>query len=89
MASHTPSFRSPSSALGLLPPLCSPLFPGLLRRQRYLGHGGIAAIEVKVLAAVEGNGEGAAEAQRGGGLWEAGVQEGQTSGQREGGLRTS
>ena len=67
---------------------CSAFSPGLLRRQRYLGHGGVPAIEVKVLAAVEGDGEGATEAQHGGGLWEAGVQEGQPSGQREGGLRT-
>lgn len=41
-----------------------------------------------MLAAVEGDGEGARKAQHGGGLWEAGVQEGQLSGQREGGLGT-
>lgn len=36
----------------------------------YLGQGGIAAVEVEVLAAVEGDGEGAAEGEHGGGLWE-------------------
>lgn len=37
---------------------------------RYLGQGGVAAVQVEVLAAVEGDGEGAAEAGHGGGLWE-------------------
>lgn len=39
--------------------------------KRYLGQGGVAAVEVEVLAAVEGDGEGAAEAVHGGGLWES------------------
>lgn len=34
----------------------------------YLGQGGVAAVEVEVLAAVEGHGEGAAEAERERGL---------------------
>lgn len=38
--------------------------------ERYLGQGGIAAVEVEMLAAVEGDREGAAEAEHGGGLWE-------------------
>lgn len=38
--------------------------------ERYLGQGGIATIEMEMLAAVEGDGEGAAEAEHGGCLWE-------------------
>ena len=62
-------------ALSWVPPVpLLPSVPGSSEEvERYLGQGGIVAIEVKVLAAVEGDGEGAAEAEHGGGLWEGGV----------------
>ena len=40
--------------------------------ETYLGQGGTVVIQVEVLAAVEGDGERATEAEHGGGLWEGG-----------------
>lgn len=53
--------HSPSIAFLVLPQaphtLCEIRFGGLLGGQRYLGHGGVAAVQVEVLAAIEGDEE--------------------------------
>lgn len=43
--------------------------------ETYLGHGGVAAVQVKMPAAVEGDGQRAAEAERGGRLQDMGKAE--------------
>lgn len=71
LSSHLlPWLPTSSSALrpsGLSADLCSRASEAV---ERYLGQGGVAAVEVEVLAAIEGDREGAAEADHGGGLWE-------------------
>lgn len=78
LSSHLP-FQA--LALPALPQASSALSAGLRSQsseevKTYLGHGGVAAVQVEMPAAVEGDGQRAAEAERGGGLRDMGKAEG-------------